>query len=172
MENSRIIILNGAVDEKSCSEIILQLLYLNSLDNKKPIYFYIHSNGGEINSGLAVYDTIQYIEAPVYTICVGLAASMGAFLLTCGAKRSALKHATILIHQPRITLKGASSAKQSEIKKIADGLIDSRNTLEEIMAKNIGVSIEQIHKDCENDNWMSAEEALKYGIIQEIVEKI
>lgn len=172
MENTRIIVLNGEVREETTTPIIMQLLYLNSLDDKKPIYFYINSNGGSIDCGLAIYDTIKHIKAPVHTICTGFAASMGAFLLTCGERRSAFKHATILIHQPRITLESMSSASQSQINQIAEGLEDSRVVIEEIMANNIGVSVEQIHRDCENDNWMTSEEAKKYGIIQDIIEKI
>lgn len=172
MDNTRIIVLNGEVVEESTTPIIMQLLYLNSIDDKKPIYFYINSNGGSIDCGLAVYDTIKHIKAPVHTICCGFAASMGAFLLTCGEKRSALKHASILIHQPRIHLDNASFASQTQISHIAEGLIESRKILEEIMAKNIGVSVEQMHKDCENDNWMTAEQAKEYGIIQDIIEKI
>lgn len=172
MDNSRIIVLNGEVREENTTPIIMQLLYLNSIDEKKPIYFYINSNGGSIDCGLAVYDTIKHIKAPVHTICCGFAASMGAFLLTCGARRSALKHAKILIHQPRINLDNVAYASQSHLNKLAEGLIDSRKVIEEIMANNIGVSVEKIHEDCENDHWMTSEEAKEYGIIQDIIEKI
>lgn len=169
---SRIILLDSGVDEGSANNVIMQLLYLNSLDENKPIYLYINSPGGDIVAGLAIYDTIKYIKAPVHTVVVGLAASMGAFLLTCGVKRSALVHSKILIHQPRISLKQVTGMKQSEIEKTNISIIEMRETLETIMANNIGVPVEQIHKDSENDNWMSAKEAKEYGLINEIVEKL
>ena len=120
--------------------------------------------------GLAIYDTIKLIKAPVSTVCYGMAASMGAFLLSCGTKgrRFALPHSRILIHQPLINTENGIVRTQSDIQKMAEGILKSRNELEKIMAENIGVSLDKIHCDCERDNWMSASEALEYGIIDGI----
>lgn len=172
MENdNRIITLNGEVDEASSLEIIAELLHHNSEDNKEPIYLYINSNGGSIDYGLGVYDTIQHIEAPVYTVCTGFAASMGAFLLSCGEKghRSALKHSRILIHQPLFYGNGRYMEKESSLRKRAESLLSSRNILEKIMAGNANQPLDVMHRACERDNWMSAEEALAFGLIDEII---
>lgn len=172
MENdNRIITLNGEVDEASSLEIIAELLHHNSEDNKEPIYLYINSNGGSIDYGLGVYDTIQHIEAPVYTVCTGFAASMGAFLLSCGEKghRSALKHSRILIHQPLFYGNGRYMEKESSLRKRAESLLSSRNILEKIMADNANQPLDVMHRACERDNWMSAEEALAFGLIDEII---
>ncbi len=170
MEKQRIITLNGSVDEASAMSVILQLLHYNDDDENKEISLYINSPGGIITYGLAIYDTIQHIKAPVSTVCCGMAASMGAFLLSCGVKgrRFALPHSRILIHQPLIYAQHGMIKSQSAMQKMADSILQSREQLEEILAKNIGKSIEQIHADCERDNWMSADEAVAYGIIDKI----
>ena len=168
---ARIINFNGEVNETSALSTIIQLLDLNSESKTEPIYLYINSPGGSIIHGLAIYDTIQHIDAPVYTICTGLAASMGAFLLSCGERgnRSALKHSRILIHQPLISTRGGFAEKESELRKLAEDLNKHRNLLEEIMASNTNQPLEKLHADCERDNWMSAEEALEYGLIDSII---
>ena len=166
------ILLADEVNEQSANYVIMHLLYYNSLDENKEIYLYINSPGGSIDSGLAIYDTIKYIKAPVHTVCCGLAASMGAFLLTCGVKRSAMAHSKILIHQPRINLKGGMQLRQTDVEKRSQSLIKVREILEEVMANNVGVSVEQMHRDCEADHWMTAEEAKEYGIIHNIIEKL
>lgn len=168
---TRIINFTGDVNESSALSAIVQLLNYNAESTVEPIYFYINSNGGSIIHGLAIYDTMKHIEAPVYTICTGMAASMGAFLLSCGekGKRAALKHSKILIHQPLISTRSGYSQKESELRKLADNLIKDRNVLEEIMASNTGQPLEKLHQDCERDNWMDADKALEYGLIDEII---
>ncbi len=169
--NKRIVYLIGEVNETSALNVIIQILNYNSEDPNEPISLYINSAGGSIVHGLAIYDTIQHISAPVYTICTGLAASMGAFLLSCGEKgnRYAFKHSRILIHQPLIGSAYAFALKESEANKMAKNLESSRKMLEEIMAKNTNQAIEKLHKDCERDNWMNAEEAQAYGLIDAII---
>ncbi len=170
MNRERIVNLTGEINELSALATIVALLDYNSRDKKEPIYLYINSPGGSIIHGLAIYDCIKHIDAPVYTFCVGLCASMGAFLLSCGEKgsRYALAHSRILIHQPLIG--GSSFAlKESEAREMANRLIDSRNLLEEIMAKNTNQPLEKLHADCERDNWMTPEEAKEYGLIDVIV---
>ena len=171
MQEPRIILLNGSVDEASAMNVILRLLDMDKQDSKQEISLYINSPGGSILHGLAIYDTIKHISAPVSTVCYGMAASMGAFLLSCGqkGKRFALPHSRILIHQPLISSENGIVRSQTDIQKMADSIEKSRNELEKIMAENIGVSLEKIHADCERDNWMSAEEALEYGIIDSIL---
>lgn len=171
MGDTRIINLVGNINEKTAMKIILELLYLDSENKEEPINLYINSSGGSINYGLAIYDVINNIEAPVYTTCIGFAASMGAFLLSCGKKgnRSALKHSKILIHQPLIIKNSDFAGTESDTRKMAESLKKSRKTLEEIMAKNTGHTIKTLHKDCDRDNWMSAEEALEYGLIDKII---
>ena len=170
-KDNRIITLDGEVNDVSSIQVIAQLLHHNSEDNKAPIYFYINSNGGDIDYGLGIYDTIQHIDAPVYTVCTGFAASMGAFLLSCGEKghRAALKHSRILIHQPLYRGEYGSFKKESDLRKSAESLLKSRNTLEKIMADNAGQPLDVMHNACERDNWMSAEEALAFGLIDEII---
>lgn len=171
-ELNRIIALNGEVNEQSSLMVILELLNLNAENKNQPIYLYINSEGGSIIHGLAIYDVIKHIEAPVYTVCCGIAASMGAFLLTCGKAgyRYALPHSRVLIHQPLIYAHSASLSTQSKLEKMSIRLKDTRNKLEEIMAISIGKPLETIHNDCERDNWMSAKEALSYGIIDKILD--
>ena len=170
MIEPRIILLNGQVDEASAMQVILKLLDFDKQDENQEITLYINSPGGSILHGLAIYDTINLIKAPVSTVCYGMAASMGAFLLSCGKKgrRFALPHSRILIHQPLINTESGIVRTQSDMQKMADSILKSRNELEKIMAQNLGVSLEKIHQDCERDNWMSASEALEYGIIDGI----
>ena len=170
MNESRIIYFNGGVDEISSLQAIIQLLAYNS-ENHDPIYMYINSPGGSIIHGLAIYDTIKNIESPVYTICTGLAASMGSFLLSIGEKghRGALKHSRILIHQPLILANSGYAKRESDLRKSAESLNENRKELENILAERTGQPLEKLHKDCERDNWMTAEEALAYGLIDKIV---
>lgn len=172
-QEPRIILLNGAIDEYSAMDVILRLLNYDNEDEKKEINLYINSNGGSILYGLAIYDTIKHIHAPVSTICYGMAASMGAFLLSCGekGKRFALKHSRILIHQPLIQTRQGAAKSQTAFQKIADRISESRKQLEQIMADNIGKPLEVIHADCERDTWLSAESAVEYGIIDGILGK-
>ena len=171
MSKTRIINLNGKIDEIKAINVIVKLLDLDSESHEEPIQIYINSNGGSIVHGLAIYDTMKHIQAPVYTTCTGLCASMGAFLLSCGEKghRAALKHSRILIHQPLISSRAGMMEKESELRKIAHDLQKRRESLEKIMAENTGQTIKRLHEDCERDNWMSAEEALAYGLIDEII---
>ena len=169
--DNRIIALNGEVNESSSMKIILELLKMDAENNKQPIYLYINSPGGSIIHGLAIYDVINNITSPVYTVCNGMAASMGAFLLSCGKKghRYSLPHSRILIHQPLIYNQYSSSIEESEIQIIAGNLRKNRDELEAIMAKNSDKDIKEFHKDCERDHWMSAQEALEYGLIDKII---
>ena len=171
MDRDRVIVFSGGVEEGSVLEAIMQLLYYDSESKTEPIYMYINSNGGNIIHGLALYDVMNHISAPVYTICTGLAASMGAFLLSCGAKghRAALKHARVLIHQPLIQGDGPSWLPESQLRKQAESLLEDRQTLEKIMAENCDKPIERLHADCERDNWMTADEAKEYGLIDEVI---
>ncbi|MBQ9145403.1 MAG: ATP-dependent Clp protease proteolytic subunit [Clostridia bacterium] len=171
MKDPRIITFFDEVNEKSAMWAILQLLKLDKDSQTEPINLYINSPGGSILHGLAIYDVIQSIKAPVSTVCCGMAASMGAFLLSCGAKgqRFALPHSRILIHQPLVSSRSGSFSTQTELQRMADSLMESRTTLESIMAENVGISVEQMHADCERDHWMSAEEALAYGLIDGII---
>lgn len=170
IKNSRIISLNGEVNEISALEVIIQMLELDAKDNKEPIHLYINSPGGSIIHGLAIYDTMNNIDAPVYTYCYGLAASMGAFLLCCGAKghRYALPNSRILIHQPLISGQ-ARLATESKIREQADSMKKSRDKLEKIIAKQCDKDVVVVHKDCERDNWMSAQEAKDYHLIDQIL---
>lgn len=169
--NKRIINLTGLVNEISAINVIIQLLNFNSEDQSTPIYLYINSPGGSIQHGLAIYDTIEHINAPVYTICTGLAASMGAFLLSCGHKgnRYAFKHSRILIHQPLIGNSNDIVLKESEARQASKNLETFRQIIEEIIAKNTNKNIEKIHQDCERDNWLNADDALAYGLIDFVV---
>ena len=171
MNETRIINFNGEVDENSALSTITELLNYNLESKEEPIYLYINSQGGSIDYGLAIYDTINHIDAPVYTVCTGLAASMGAFLLSCGQKghRAALKHSRILIHQPLIDRNSSYVQKESDLRKKAEGLQKSRQLLEKIMADNANQPLDVMNKACERDNWMTAEEALAFGLIDEII---
>ncbi|MBE6970028.1 MAG: ATP-dependent Clp endopeptidase proteolytic subunit ClpP [Ruminococcaceae bacterium] len=167
--NDRIIMLSEEVNDTTASLIVAQLLYLEAQDPDKDIQFYINSPGGSVSAGLAIYDTMQYIKADVSTICIGLAASMGAFLLAAGAKgkRIALPNAEIMIHQPS----GGSRGQASDIKIQAEQILKIREKLNKMLAENTGKSVEQIALDTERDHYMSAEEALAYGLIDKVIYK-
>ncbi len=163
----RIIFLGEEVNETTASLIVAQLLFLESEDPDKDIHMYINSPGGVITSGLAIYDTMNYIKCDVSTICIGMAASMGAFLLGGGAKgkRYALPNAEIMIHQPS----GGARGQATEIRIAAENILKTRKKMNEMMAAMTGKSVEQIEIDTERDNYMSAEEALAYGIIDGVI---
>ncbi len=163
----RIIFLGEEVDANSASVIVAQLLFLEAEDPEKDIHLYINSPGGEITSGMAIYDTMNYIKCDVATICVGMAASMGAFLLAGGAKgkRQALPNAEIMIHQPS----GGPRGQATEIEIAAKHILRTREKLNTILAENTGKPIEKIAEDTERDNWMTAQEALDYGIIDSVI---
>ena len=167
--NDRIIMLSEEVNDTTASLIVAQLLYLEAQDPDKDIQFYINSPGGSVTAGLAIYDTMQYIKADVSTICVGMAASMGAFLLAAGAKgkRIALPNAEIMIHQPS----GGSRGQASDIKIQADQILRIRETLNRILADNTGKTVEQIALDTERDHFLTAEEAREYGLIDKVIYK-
>ncbi len=168
----RIIFLSEDVNSASASLVVAQLLFLESEDPDKEISLYINSPGGSITDGMAIVDTINYIKCPVSTICVGLAASMGAVLLASGTKgrRFATPNAEILIHQPLIG-GGGLSGQTTEIKIHADHMVKTRDKLNKLLSERTGQSLETIVRDTERDNYMTAEEALKYGLIDEIMEK-
>lgn len=165
----RIIILSDEVNDATASVIVAQLLFLESEDPDKDIQLYINSPGGSITAGMAIYDTMQYIKPDVSTICVGMAASMGAFLLLSGAKgkRFALPNSEIMIHQPLGGMKGQAS----DIKIHADRIIKIRETLNNIISEKTGQSLEKVERDTDRDNFMTSEEAKAYGIIDEIIAK-
>ena len=168
----RIIFLGEDVNATTASLIIAQMLFLESEDPDKEIYFYINSPGGSVTDGLAIVDTMNYIKCPVSTFCVGLAASFGAVLLANGekGKRFAMPNAEILIHQPLIA-GGGISGQTTDIKIHADQMIKTRESLTKILADRTGKPVEQVMKDTERDNYMTAEEALEYGLIDEILYK-
>ena len=165
----RIIFLGEEVTDVSASVIIAQLLFLEAEDPSKDIHLYINSPGGSVTAGMAIYDTMNYIKCDVSTICMGLAASMGAFLLAGGTKgkRLALPNSEIMIHQPS----GGARGQASDIKIVADNIIKTRKRLNEMLAANTGKPLEDIERDTERDNFMTAEEAKAYGLIDEIVTK-
>ena len=165
----RIIFLGEEVNATTGSLVVAQLLFLESEDPGKDIHLYINSPGGEVQSGLAIYDTMQYIKCDVSTICVGMAASMGAFLLAGGAKgkRYALPNAEIMIHQPS----GGAKGQATEIQIAAENILKTKKKLNEMLAANTGKPVEQVAEDTERDHWMDAKEALDYGIIDSIIEK-
>ena len=168
----RIIFMGEDVNPTSASLVIAQLLFLESEDPDKEIFLYINSPGGSITDGMAIVDTMNYIKCPVSTICVGMAASMGAVLLACGekGKRFALPNAEILIHQPLIGGNGISG-QATEIKIHADHMVRTREKLNKILSQQTGQSLETIETDTERDNYMTAEEALKYGLIDGIMDR-
>ena len=167
--NDRIVMLSEEVNDTTASLIVAQLLYLEAQDPDKDIQFYINSPGGSVSAGLAIYDTMQYIKPDVSTICIGMAASMGAFLLSSGAKgkRIALPNAEIMIHQPS----GGSRGQASDIKIQADQILRIRETLNRILAENTGRSVEEIARDTERDHFLTAEEAREYGLIDKVIYK-
>lgn len=167
--NDRIIMLHDQVDDASASVIIAQLLYLEGQDPEKDISFYINSPGGSVSAGLAIYDTMQYIKCDVSTICMGMAASMGAFLLSSGAKgkRFALPNSEIMIHQPL----GQAKGQATDILIHANHIEKTRANLNKILSENTGKPLEVIQRDTERDNFMSAAEAAEYGLIDKVITK-
>ena len=167
--NDRIVMLSEEVNDVTASLIVAQLLYLEAQDPDKDIQFYINSPGGSVTSGLAIYDTMQYIKCDVSTICIGMAASMGAFLLSSGAKgkRIALPNAEIMIHQPL----GGFQGQATDIEIHAKQILRIKDKLSSILADNCGKDIETVRADCERDNFMSAEEAREYGLIDKVIFK-
>ena len=167
--NDRIIMLCDEVNDTTASLVVAQLLYLEGQDSEKDISLYINSPGGSVTAGLAIYDTIQYIKCDVSTICVGMAASMGAFLLSCGAKgkRIALPNAEVMIHQPSAGTQG----KVTDMEIDVEHFLKIKQRINKILADNTGKTPEQIKSDSERDNWMTAEEAKEYGLIDKVIYK-
>jgi len=165
----RIVMLSGEVNDQVASTIVAQFLFLEAEDPEKDIYFYINSPGGVVTAGMAIFDTMNYIRPDVATICIGQAASMGAFLLSAGekGKRYALPHARIMIHQPL----GGAQGQASDIQIQAEEILRMKKELNSILAKNTGQSIKTIEKDTDRDNFMSAAQAQKYGMIDEVLIK-
>ena len=167
--NDRIIFLSDEVNDATASLVVAQMLFLEAQDPTKDISFYINSPGGSVTAGMAIYDTMKYIKCDVSTICIGMAASMGAFLLSAGTKgkRIALPHSEIMIHQPL----GGAQGQASDIKIRAELILRTRDMLNKILSENTGNPIEQIEKDTDRDNFMTAEQALEYGLIDRIITK-
>ena len=167
--NDRIIMLTEEVNNVTASLIVAQLLYLEGQDSTKDISLYINSPGGSVSDGLAIYDTMQYIKCDVSTICMGMAASMGAFLLSAGTKgkRFALPNSEIMIHQPL----GGAQGQATDIKIHAEHIIQTRKRLNTILAENSGQSYETIERDTERDNFMTAQQAMEYGLIDKVITK-
>lgn len=165
----RIIFLGKEVDDEIANEIVAVMLYLDSEDNNKDIVLYINSPGGSVTAGMAIYDTMQHIKSDVVTVCVGLAASMGAFLLAAGTKgkRLALPHARIMIHQPSM---GGFRGQATDIDIEAKEILKTRSQLDEILAARTGQSLEKVRKDTERDFWMSSAESQEYGLIDRVIE--
>ncbi len=165
----RIILLSGEIHDELASSIVAQLLFLEAEDPQKDIYLYINSPGGVITSGMSIYDTMNYVRPEVCTICIGQAASMGAFLLSCGAKgkRFSLPNSRIMIHQPL----GGARGQATDIQIQAQEILRLKSTLNEILASNTGQSVEKIAQDTERDFFMSAKEAQEYGLIDRVLEK-
>ena len=167
--NDRIIVLSDEVNDTTASLIVAQQLYLEGQDPEKDISLYINSPGGSVTAGMAIYDTMQYIKCDVSTICMGLAASMGAFLLSSGAKgkRYALPNSEIMIHQPL----GGARGQATDIKIVADQIIKTKERLNRILAENTGRSIEEIARDTDRDNYLTAQEACEYGLVDKVIDK-
>lgn len=165
----RIVFLSDEVNDSTASLVIAQLLFLDSVDKDKDISFYINSPGGSVSAGLGIYDTMQMVHADVSTFCVGMAASMGAFLLAGGAKgkRFMLPNAEVMIHQPL----GGTQGQATDIKIQADHILKTKARLNRILSENTGKDLATIERDTERDNWMSAEEAVAYGLVDKIVSK-
>lgn len=163
----RIIFLGDEVNDTTASLVVAQMLFLESEDPGKDINLYINSPGGSVTAGMAIYDTMNYVKCDISTICMGLAASMGAFLLSSGAKgkRFALPNSEIMIHQPS----GGAKGQATEIQIVAENILKTKNKLNEILAANTGQSVETIAEDTERDNFMSAQEALEYGLVDQII---
>ena len=165
----RIVFLDSEVTDAQASLIVAQMLFLEAEDPEKDINFYINSPGGSVTAGMAIYDTMQYIKCDVSTICLGMAASMGAFLLAGGAKgkRYALPNAEVMIHQPSDGARG----QETEIRIVAEQILKTRQKMNEILAANTGKSVEEVARDTERDNYLTAEEAREYGLIDRVIEK-
>ena len=165
----RIVMLTEEVNEVTASLVVAQLLFLDSEDPDKDIHFYINSPGGSVSAGLAIYDTMQLVRADVSTICMGMAASMGAFLLAGGqkGKRFILPNAEVMIHQPL----GGAQGQASDIKITADHILATKDRLNRIMAANTGKDLATIEKDTDRDNWLTAEQAVAYGLVDQIITK-
>lgn len=161
----RIVFLVGGVNDQVANLVVAQILFLESEDSEKPINFYINSPGGSVTAGMSIYDAMKFVKAPIHTLCLGQAASMGAFLLSSGDERRALPNARIMIHQPL----GGAQGQASEMLIQMNEMLRIKQMLNEKLAENTGKSIEQIEKDCDRDNFMSAEEARVYGLIDEVV---
>ena len=164
--DDRIIFLSGEIEDNMANTIVAQLIFLEAKDPNEPIYMYINSPGGSVSAGFAIYDTMNYIRCDVYTICVGMAASMGAFLLSSGTKgkRFALPNSEIMIHQPL----GGAQGQASDIKIHAEHILKTKDKLNRILAQNSGKDLAQVVKDTDRDNFLSAQEALEYGLIDAI----
>ncbi len=167
--NDRIIFLSDEVNDATASLVVAQLLYLEAQDPDKDISFYINSPGGSVTAGMAIYDTMNFIKCDVSTVCIGMAASMGAFLLSTGTKgkRFALPNSEIMIHQPL----GGAKGQATDIKIQAELILRTRDKLNKILAENTGKSIDEIARDTERDNYMTAEQALAYGLIDKVIDK-
>ncbi len=165
--NDRIIMLSDEVNDATASIVIAQLLYLEGQDAEKDISLYINSPGGSVTAGMAIYDTMQYIKCDVSTICMGMAASMGAFLLSSGAKgkRYALPNSEVMIHQPL----GGAKGQATEIQIAAEHILKTREKLNKILAENTGKSIEEIARDTERDNFLTAQQAMEYGLVDKVI---
>jgi ATP-dependent Clp protease protease subunit len=165
--NDRIIILSEEVNDANASLVVAQLLYLEAQDPDKEIQFYINSPGGAVTAGMAIYDTMQYIKAEVSTICIGMAASMGAFLLSSGAKgkRIALPNAEIMIHQPAAGTQGKVTDMEIDVERF----LKIKDRLNRILAENTGKTVEEIKRDTERDHWFTAEEAKAYGLVDQVI---
>ncbi len=165
----RIVFLSGEIDDAVANTVVAQLIYLEAKDPSKDINLYINSPGGSVSAGFAIYDTMNYIKCDVSTICIGMAASMGAFILSSGAKgkRFALPNSEIMIHQPL----GGAQGQASDIKIAADHILKTRQKLNKILAANSGRPLEQIERDTDRDNYLSAQEALDYGLIDKVFVK-
>ena len=165
----RIIFISGEINDSLANSVVAQILYLDSLGNDD-ISIYINSPGGSITAGMAIYDTMNFVRSDVSTICIGMAASMGAFLLSSGTKgkRYALPNSDIMIHQPL----GGASGQATDIKIVSDRIISLRKKLNKILSKNTGVNLRKIERDTERDNYMSSKEALEYGLVDKIIEKM
>ena len=167
--NDRIIFLSDEVNDATASLVVAQLLYLEAQDPDKDISFYINSPGGSVTAGMAIYDTMNFIKCDVSTVCIGMAASMGAFLLSAGTKgkRFALPNSEIMIHQPL----GGAKGQATDIKIQAELILRTRDRINAILAKNTGKTIEEIARDTERDNYMTADQALAYGLIDKVIDK-
>ena len=167
--NERIIMLSDEVNDATASLVVAQLLYLEGQDPDKDIHLYINSPGGSISAGMAIYDTMQFIKCDVSTICIGMAASMGSFLLAAGAKgkRMTLPNSEIMSHQPM----GGTKGQASDIKIQADHILFIRNRMNRLLAEMTGQPLETIERDTDRDNWLTAEDAVKYGLVDKIIDK-